>query len=232
MCGNQHNRRFLVAISLLIATVLAVATVVAAQVPHCAPGQLSDYERLGAKGCAIGDKHFSNFTYHKGPNGLPADAISVTPGTVTDSDDPALLFEATWVTPSVGSAVSYGVEVAPGGKPISGASLEMQFGQITGTGETRVAAELHQSTDSPGSCGPTLLELDVFLGASQLKKATDSGQLKDPARQLCVVSPVSVAPGKNGTASLKGFMTVFHSSPAQPGSANNATEPSPTGVGQ
>ena len=155
MYASQHNRRFLV-----IAMVLELATFVAAQVPDCSPGKLSDYEKLGAQGCAIGGMHFSNFTYHQGPSGLPSNAISVTPGTVTDSDDPALLFEANWTTPMPGSSVSYKLEVAPDGKPISGASLEMQFGQITGSGEAEVAAEFHQSTNSLNTCGPAQLTLN------------------------------------------------------------------------
>ena len=123
--------------------VFALLSLAAAQVPDCAPGKLSDYEKLAAQGCLIGDKRFSDFRYHQASDGLPSDSISVTPGTVPDSDDPALLIEATWVAPSYqGSFVSCTVAVQPNGKPIGGATLEMQFGQITGTGEAKVVAEL------------------------------------------------------------------------------------------
>jgi hypothetical protein len=219
--ATQHQRPVTIAISLVITIMLAVTTLVAAQTKECTAGKLSDYEQLGAQGCTIGDKHFSNFTYHRPPNGLSADAIVITPGTVPDSDDPALLFEGAWVSPSLGSSISYDVEVAPSGKPINSASLEMQFGEITGTGEARVAAELHQSTNIPSNCGPTELSLTVFVGASPHKQAIDNGRLKDPARQLCVVTPMSITPGKNGSASLNGYMTVFHSSQAQSSSVGS-----------
>jgi len=229
MPTTRHKRLVPVGITAMI---LAVTGLVAAQVPDCTLGKLSDYERLGAQGCAIGNKNFSHFTYHRAPNGLAASAISVTPGTVTDSDDPALLFEAAWVTPSPGSSVSYDVEVATAGKAISGASLEMQFGQITGTGEAGVTAELHQPSDSPSICGAAELTLNVLLTANQRKKALDKGQLKDPARRLCVVTPISITPGKNGSASLKGFMTVFHSSAAQSASARTGPVLSPSEAGR
>ena len=227
-----QNQRVRIAVGLLIATMFAVATLAAAQTKECASGKLSDYEQLGAQGCSIGDKHFSNFMYHRAPNGLPDDAISITPGTVPDSDDPALLFEGAWVSPSPGSSISYDIEVAPNGKPISSATLEMEFGEITGTGQARVADELHQSTNIPSNCGPTQLMLTVFLGASQHKQAVDNGQLKDPARQLCVVTPVSITPGKSGSASLKGFMTVFHSRQAQSSSASSDPGAAASGAGQ
>ena len=232
MHTKRHERRFPVA---LIAMILAFTSLAAARVPDCTPGSLSDYEKLGAQGCAIGDKNFSNFTYHRAPNGLAASAISVTPGTVTESDDPALLFEAAWVTPSPGSSLSYQVEVATAGSRISGASLEMQSGQITGTGQAGVTAELHQSSEAPSTCGAAELTLNVVLAGSQRKKALDKGQLKDPARRLCVVTPVSVTPGKSGSASLKGFMTVFHSSAtsaAQSTSASAVQAPSPAEAGR
>ncbi len=221
-----QGRRLMLAVT---AAVLAVASLAAAQVPDCVPGKLSDYERLGARGCAIGDKIFSNFSYHRAPDGLPSSAVLVTPGTVPDSNDSALLFEATWLTSSSGSSVSYDVEAAPEGKPLSGASLEMQFGQVTGTGQGRVAAELRLSTASANRCGPIQMTLTVFLEASQSKKAADKGQLGNPARQLCVLTTVSIAPGKNGSASMDGFMTILHSSTAQ--STSSAGLPSPTVAG-
>jgi hypothetical protein len=222
---RTQQRLFPVAIT---AIVLA-ATSFAERVPDCTPGKLSDYERLGAQGCAIGDEHFSNFMYQPSPNGPAASAISVTPGTVTDSDDPALLFEAAWIAPISGSYVSYDIEVEATGNPISAATLEMQFGQITGTGAASVSAELHLPSDSPSTCRAAELTLNVFLAASQRKKAMDKRQLKDPVRRLSVVTPVSITPGRNGSARLAGFMTVFHSSAAQSASANTGPALSPAG---
>ena len=80
-------------VAAIVVLVLATLSLATAQIPECAPGTLSDYEMLGTGGCLIGDKKFSNFSYHRGPNGLPSSSISVTPGTVPDSEDAGILFE-------------------------------------------------------------------------------------------------------------------------------------------
>jgi hypothetical protein len=207
--GPSPKERFvhkLVAVALLGIATLSFAD---AQVPECAPGKLSDYEQMGSTGCSIGDKKFSNFQYHQGAAELPSDAISVTPGTTPVTDDPGLLFEGKWASASRGSFVSYIVEVQPNGKPISGASLQMQFGQITGTGTARVVADLCPVDGAAQSCGPQKLELQVVLSANGSKKPQDNGQFKDPQQQIRVVTPVDVSPGSGGTAELDSFMTVF-----------------------
>jgi hypothetical protein len=214
--------------------VLGTLSWAAAQVPDCAPGKLSDYQKLGPDGCLIGDKKFANFRYHQGADGLPADAISLTPGTVPGNDDPALLIEAAWVAPSnQGSYVSYTVEAQPKAKPISGATLEMQYGQITGTGAAEVFAELCPVAGDADRCGMPQLKLEVELDSTQPRKVTDSGELKTPLREVRVISPLTMATGKNGTASLNGFMTVFRSSTTQAFAPGESSTASSTGtVGQ
>ena len=83
----------------LIVFTIAMVSAATAQVPDCALGKLSDYEMLGPQGCAVGENRFSNFRYQHASGGLPSSAISVTPGTSPDSDDPGMLFEAKWVAP-------------------------------------------------------------------------------------------------------------------------------------
>jgi len=230
MNASRHGRLFHVVLSIVCAAALAAPISALAQVPECALGKLSDYLTLGPQGCTIGNIHFFHFTYSPAPGGPPASAISVTPGTVPESDDPGLLLEAAWATPSSGSSVSYSVEVGPRDRPISGLSLEMQLGQVTGTGEAKVTAELHPALVA-GACGAAQLTLNVVLDATHPKKAVDDGQLKLPERQLCVVTPISLASGKKGSARLQGFMTVFHFSHSQSASAIPPVV-SPTGVGQ
>ena len=180
-----------------------------AKVPDCIQGTLSDYEKLGIQGCLIGDKKFSNFQYHRGANGLPGNAISLTPGTIPETDDPGLLFEAKWTSASQESFVSYEVEVQPNGKPITGASLEMQFGQITGTGRATVLADMCPEDGSAASCGTQKVELKVVLSADGSKKPLDNAQFKEPLKAIRVITPVDVAPGSGGSAALDGFMAVF-----------------------
>jgi hypothetical protein len=192
-------------------TLLGLATLsfANAQVADCAPGKLSDYEKLGPQGCIIGDKKFSNFQYRRGAAGPPSDAISLTPGTTPDSFDPGLLFEGKWASASEKSFVSYSVEVQPNGKLITGASLQMQLGTITGTGKATVLADLCSSDSTADTCGSQTLELKVLLSADGPKTPVDTGQFKEPQKEVHVVTPVDLVAGSGGSAALDGFMEVF-----------------------
>jgi hypothetical protein len=210
--GPAISWRGRVARAVTVTVLLGIAMLSSAQnkAPDCTPGTLSDYERLGATGCLIGDKRFSSFQYHQEAGGLSSSAISVTPGTIPDTDDPGILFEGKWSSASRKSYVSYVVEVQPNGKAITGASLEMQFGQITGTGRATVLADLCPVEGASQTCGGQKLELRVVLSAAGSKKPLDKGRFKEPQQQIRVVSPVDVASGSGGSASLDGFMAVFH----------------------
>lgn len=200
---------------ILIVFAVAVVSAGKAQVPDCSPGKLSDYEMLGTQGCAVGENRFSSFRYHQGSSGLPSSAIAVTPGTSPDNDDPGVLFEAKWVAPSAQSFVSYTIDVQPKGKPISGATLQMQFGEITGAGEAKVETEICPLAASADKCGAPELKLQVVLSTGPARKVSDTGQLNGSTRQLRVVHLLSVAVGKGGTASFNGFMAVFHGKAVQ-----------------
>jgi hypothetical protein len=204
----SSKKRIVTRVAALALLLMATLSLAAAQVADCTPGKLSDYQKLGATGCLIGDKKFSNFQYHQGLGRLASDAISVTPGTTPDSDDPGILFEGKWVSASQESFVSYTVEAQPQGKPIAGVSLEMQFGQITGTGTAKVLEQLCSLDAAAQSCGQQSLELKVVL-CSKSRKPLDSIQFKQPHRQIQVTTPVAVLAGSGGSASLDGFMSVF-----------------------
>jgi PEP-CTERM motif len=59
------------------ALVLALGIGAPAEPASCVQGTAADYEALGATGCTIGDKTFSNFVF----NGFPEANITVIPGT-------------------------------------------------------------------------------------------------------------------------------------------------------
>jgi hypothetical protein len=202
------------AVALLVLAILSLAK---AQVPACTPGKLSDYEMLGAQGCLVGENRFSGFRYYQASGGLPSSAISVTPGTSPDNDDPGMLFEAKWAAPTPQSSVSYMVDVQPKGKPISGATLQMQFGEISGPGEAKVVAEICPLTVAADNCGAQELKLQVVLSTGPARKVSDTGTLNSSTRQLRVIHLLSVAAGKEGAASFNGFMAVFHGKAVQPG---------------
>ena len=202
---NVTSLKKFAAVVLISFSALSVAD---AKTPDCVPGTLAEYQTLGAAGCVIGDKTFSNFQYHPAQGALSADAISITPGTVSETYEPGLLFEAKWTSDSQKSLVSYDVEVEPNGKPITGASLEMQSGQITGTGRVTVLADLCPE-DSADGCAAQTLELKVDISADGAKKPLDEAQFKEPQKAIRVVTPVDLDPGPGGSASLEGFMAVF-----------------------
>ena len=179
----------------------------ATPVPECAPGKLSDYEKLGPQGCRIGDIRFTEFSRSKTSTGLLSRAISVTPGTAIDSTDPALLLEGPWLGKVQASTVliSYKVSALPPARPFIAASLQMQFGQIDGTGEATIAATARPASGSDVG----VLKLQLKLGANVAKKDNDEADLATPATELRVMESVSVTSGKNGSARVNGFMTVF-----------------------
>ncbi len=205
-------------IATLALLVLSMAWYAAGQAtPDCAPGKLADYEHLGAQGCTIGHARFFNFHYHKTPNGLPASAISVTPGTTPNSGDPGLLLEAHWHTPlQQGSFISYRVDVPAVAGPLIGATLEMEFGQITGTGEATVVTEICSAEAASGKCGAGALALHVILSARAGRKVSDHRGLQNPLRSFRVINTPSLTTGRNGSASMNGFMMVFHFQAAPP----------------
>lgn len=206
-----QSRKPIIARTLLATVLLGFATlsIARAQVPDCAPGKLSDYQKLNAAGCLIGDKQFLNFRYHQGIGGLPSDAISLTPGTTPGTDDPAILFEGKWASAASGSYMSYMVATTYQGRPINGASLEMQLGQITGAGNASVIADLCAADGADVDCGAQKVELQIVLSADGKRKAMDTARFQQPQTEIRVTTPVNIAPGKAGDVELDGFMTVF-----------------------
>lgn len=195
--------------AILIGLVALAVSAARAQVPECVPGSLASYEALGPQGCRVGDARFANFKYQQA-DGLPAASITLTPGTAPDSSDPGLLVEGSWNSPtSKGSSISYSVEIERG-KPINGGTLEMQFGQISGTGEARVVTQICAFADGADGCADGSLKLQVVTSAGPEKRVKQTARLAAPQRQVRVVSVLSVVDGKNGTASFNGFMTVLH----------------------
>jgi hypothetical protein len=144
--------------------------------PGLRPRQAFGLRNAWHAGVHSRENRFSNFRYHQATSGLPSSAISMTPGTSPDNDDPGLMFEAKWVAPSAQSSVSYTIDVQPKGKPISGATLQMQFGEITGAGEAKVVTEICPQVASADNCGAPELKLHVVLSTGSARKVSDTGQ--------------------------------------------------------
>lgn len=210
------------ALALLVLSIAGPAPAQAA--PDCAPGNLSHYEHLGAQGCHIGPARFFNFHYYQASDGLPPSAISVTPGTTPTGGNPGLLLEAHWTAPVQDkSSVSYDVDVPPPAKPLTAATLQMEFGQVSGTGEANVVTRICSSPLNSGACGPSALKLEVTLSARAGRKASDDRPLQNPLHSFHVISTPHLITGRNGSAGMNGFMLVFHlqPSPAAAGKTGN-----------
>lgn len=205
-------RKFLASVGGRAVIVVALAAGVVsegrAQVPECVPGSLAFYQALGSQGCVAGDARFANFKYHQA-DGLAAPSINLTPGTSPDSNDPGLLVEGSWTRPSQGSSISYTVEIIRG-NAIDGGTLEMQFGQISGTGEARVVTQICAPVEGSDSCAAGSLKLQVVLSAGTEKRVRQTSRMVAPLRQVEVVSTISLANGNNGTANFNGFLTALH----------------------
>lgn len=198
----------------MLLLVMAAMPLAHAQNAECEPGKLSDYEKLAADGCMIGKYRFANFRYQRGADGLPSKAISVTLGVSPGGDDPGLYIEGRWKAPArQPSTISYTVELPPSGKAIAGATLQMQFGQIVGTGEAKVVTEVCP-IDTPDHCGPAGFDLQVLVSAGAERKASDDGQLRTAMHQIAVTHVLDLVTGKNGAATFNGFMMLFHLEPA------------------
>jgi len=195
----------------LLTLVLSGVSFAAAPIPDCDPGKLSDYLKMSAEGCAVGKYRLSNFSYHPGSDGLAADAISITVGVSPGSDDPGILIEGHWSHPlRQPSIISYSVEPLPAGRLLAAATLQMQFGQVTDTGEARVATDICPASTAGNHCPVADLKLHVVLSATAQRKASDNGRLPGPASQLRITNVVTLSSGRNGAASFNGFMLVLH----------------------
>jgi len=105
--------------------------------PACvADGTLASYIALGAGGCTVGDKLFSDFSYHVTLGPLPdATAVVVVPVTPSANIE-GLEFEAGWTAlagTTTDFALSYNVSTTSGRATIEDATLTASANDIIGT---------------------------------------------------------------------------------------------------
>src|SRR5262249_42719621 len=126
-----------------IAFLLLGGTARAVPTPACPEGKkLSDYIALGAGGCLLGDKVFSNFALKLGPNtgadtAPKADQISVTPLDV--ARDPGFPFTGdpefqSSATGFFSYRLAFTVKVQADGAPIKDASAEFSVPTLAADG--------------------------------------------------------------------------------------------------
>ena len=187
----------------VLATILIGAWVVSAA-SLCTNGTVQSYIALGAEGCQIDDKLFSNFFYESssygGASAIPASGVSVVP--YATPLNPGFLFSAGWsVGPNQGqdSHIMYSVTVLPGGLRITDISAAMNGYGATGFGFVSVAESV---VPDPGSS----LALAYGLGSSVIFDRLD---FANSFLHLDVTKNITVSGGTSGTASVSGVYNRF-----------------------
>jgi PEP-CTERM motif len=182
--------------------------------PACVDGTtLASYVALGATGCQIGDKIFSDFSYAPTSiNTAPVPATSVVVDTVGPSGETisgsriGLQFNAPW-TAGTGAAndgaITFLVTVASGGPILIEDAALAQVSAISGTG----AASVGES-----GCGPT--PCTVGQWTLMTFNATTGSQASDhtiftPTGSIEVTKDISATGGSNGSASLSVVQDTF-----------------------
>jgi len=181
---------------------LVLMTLVAPQVyaAACTSQSLSAYEVLGATGCTIGDKLFSNFSLIASGNTPPTAAqITVTPDT-SHSGEIGLDFNASWSVSGSGQtqddAITFDVAVVGGGGMlITDASTVQSTSGFTGTGSANVTEGICANPPCTTTTNTTTIN---SAGATQLSSTT----IFSPTGVIQAIKDIGVNSGSSGSASI------------------------------
>ena len=206
-------------LSVLLVITVAAFVSAASAAPLCVTGgTMASYEALGAGGCVIGDKLFSNFVYGSTGHGTgvavgdtavfltPVNAGGLNPG-------PGFVFSSSgWVVPSaspttnsfVDSSIAFTVTVVGSPLLIQGGTLTLSSYSTTGTGITDITETIN----------PAGVQLQVdgngpFVSQKSFAPTTTVSVLKD----LLVAVPI-LGTGNGGFAQINSFEEDFNQTEA------------------
>jgi hypothetical protein len=210
----------------LLAISLAVFVSAASAAPLCiAGGTMASYEDLGAGGCVIGDKLFSNFVYLSTGHGTgvaaPDTAVFLTPVNDTGvNPGPGIVFSSNaWVVPSasittrstVDSSISFTVTVIDGPLLIEGGTLTLLSSSTSGTG----IADITETINPSG----LKLQVDSNNGPLVSERAFAPAASVSVLKDLLVVVPILGATS-GGFSQISSFEEDFNQTEApEPASA-------------
>jgi hypothetical protein len=128
--------------SLMAGALVSLATVAVSGGAHAAacpaggaPGSTMDaYIALGATGCQVGDKTFSNFSYNGNGTGVLAPQVGVTPETTGNL---GVQVNGAWAGPASGAndvAFGFTVAITPGAAPAGTLITDASLQVLNGTG--------------------------------------------------------------------------------------------------
>jgi hypothetical protein len=206
-------------LSVLLVISLAVFVSAASAAPLCvAGGTMATYEALGAGGCVIGDKLFSNFVYGSTGHGngvaVADTAVFLTPVNIGGlNPGPGIVFSSSgWVVPSaspttnsfVDSSIAFTVTVVGSPLLITGGTLTLSSYSTSGTG----IADITETINPSG----TQLQVDgngPFVSTKTFAPTSTVSVLKD----LLVTVPI-LGTSNGGFAQINSFEEDFNQTEA------------------
>ena len=139
----------------VVLAAILIGTWVGSAAPQCLEATMADYVALGAEGCQIGDKIFSNFTYTGssggGASAVLAAGLSVVP--YFTPLNPGFMFSGAWLVltgETQDSHITYQVVVTGGGFPIHDISAELSGQYAQGSALVAVAEDVQPGNLSLG----------------------------------------------------------------------------------
>ncbi len=200
----------------VLAATLIVAWIANAA-PLCETGTVASYVALGATGCQIDDKLFSNFVYVSSASGgavaIPASGVSMVPQSTPLN--PGFLFSAGWSTVAgqgQDSHISYVVTVLPGGVRINDVSAILNGFGATGEGLITVA----ENVDSC-ALGVNCDVADLLLSWSAQGGTSSATAFFSPTMgPLYVTKDIAASGGVEGVAAVSGVFNRFSEGVPEP----------------
>ena len=211
------KNRLLLAIG--VVTLAGVPAVHATILPApCAPtASLQDYLNMGAGGCTIEDKIFSDFSYSSSAQGgataIAASGITVTP--ITTPLDPGLQFQANWSASSgqvSDSSIGFTVTTLSGAALIEDASIVQLGGSVVGTG----TANLGEGICVGFNCQNTTFTLNTLNTTDAALIKLGDHQIFTPTGQVRATKDIGVAGNGSGFASVSLMSDQFSEIPQVP----------------
>jgi hypothetical protein len=150
---------------------------------------LDAYIALGAAGCQIGDKTFSNFVYNGDGTGILATQVGVTPDA---SGNLGVQLNGAWGGPVAGAndvAINFTVAITPGAAPAGTLITDASLQVLNGTGSFLDTEQLFNAVGgallATITTSDNLLHTAAFAGVSSVNETEDLRL--NPGSQVSIV---------------------------------------------
>jgi PEP-CTERM motif len=177
-----------------LGSLAAVAVTGGAHAALCPAGgavgsTLDAYIALGAAGCQIGDKTFSNFSYNGDGTGVLANQVGVTPDAAGNL---GVQLNGAWGGPAAGAndvAINFTVAITPGAAPAGTLITDASLQVLNGTGSFLDTEQLFNAVG--GALLATITTSDNLLHAAAFAGVLSANETEDlrlnPGAQVSIV---------------------------------------------